>query len=114
MKKYNVQPRLYDGGKRFTVDRYTLVYRVPKPYQTDGCIMLILGCSPSIDGGFIRCCWDCVEKGQTLYGHFRLGKKVKLESMPKGFIKAVNAMSKVYNQALNENTKDAWNKWERY
>lgn len=80
MKKYNVQPRLYDAGKRFTVDRYTLVYRAPKPYQTDGCIMLMLGCSPDDNGGLIRCCWDSVEKGQTLWAHYQLGKKNKIRN----------------------------------
>ena len=34
--------------------------------------------------------------------------------MPKRFVKDVNTMTKVYNQALNENTDAAWRKWERY
>ena len=118
MKKYNVQPRIYDSGKKFEnyVDRYSVFFPLPKKYreepQEDRGVYL--GCSVMSDGGICCCTWEPVEYYHRIGINLHLGKRVKLESFPKPFQKVINKMTKLYNKALNENTEKAWEAWTRY
>lgn len=117
MKKYNVQPRIYDGGKKYEnyVDRYSVFYPLPKkyredPYEDRG---IYLGCSVMSNGGLNRCTWEPVECHDRIGISLNWGKRVKLESFPKPFQKAINRFTRIYNRALNENTDKAWGAWNQ-
>ena len=117
MKKYNVQPRIYDGGKKFEgyIDRYSVVFLTPKKYRIDSHDDrgLFLGCSVSAYGGMNRCTWEPIEYYHRVGLNLHLGKRVKLETFPKPFQKIVKRMTRIYNRALNENTDKAWEAWNQ-
>lgn len=115
MKKYNVQPRIYDGGKKFEgyPDRYSVYFPMPKRFRADkeddkG---IYLGCTPTEDG-MIRCTWEPVEAHDHIGYTIKLGRVVKLETFPKAFQRIIKRMTRIYNRALNENTDKAWKAWE--
>lgn len=117
MKKYNVQPRIYDAGKKYEgyVDRYSVFFSLPKKYRGEMAEKirgLYLGCSPSADG-MIRCQWEDVRERDYIGVDLTLRKRVKLESFPKPFQEIINKMTMLYNKALNENTEKAWQEWSQ-
>jgi hypothetical protein len=117
MKKYNVQPRIYDAGKKFEgyADRYSIFFPLPKKYRKDTISKVrgvFLGCKPSVDG-MIRCTWEDVKDVDYIGVNLKLGKRVKLESFPKPFQEIINKMTMLYNKALNENTEKAWQEWSQ-
>ena len=118
MKKYNVQPRIYDSGKKFEgyADRYSVLFPLPKKFQMGTCNKVrgsYLGCSPSADG-MIRCTWEEVKERDYVGVDLVLGRRVKLDTFPMPFQNIVNKMTELYNKALNENTEKAWMEWYRF
>ena len=105
--------RLYDSGKRFEnyVDRYTLYFPYPKWLQkhdrAKGCY---LGCSPT-QNGMNMCCWDINVDSYVNSDTLRLGKKIRLDSMPKPFQICAERLQKAWHDAITQNTDAAWEKW---
>ena len=105
-----MQARLYRaaGEARDFVDGYTLVFPYPKWYileTRNSANCCFLGCSPSINGTMIRCCWD--------EGHFHLlnlGRKVRIETMPEPFQQEVQRMQTLWDEVCKTHNFDRWNK----
>ena len=107
--------RLYDSGKRFEnyVDRYTLYFPYPKWLQkhdrAKGCY---LGCSPT-QSGMNMCCWDINVDSYVNSDTLRLGKKIRLDSMPIGFQKVAKQIETSWQYTLKVNTDEQWDKFNR-
>ena len=107
-----MKARLYraTGVARNCIDGYTLYFPYPKWYRKEngnhalGCF---LGCSPARDGTMYRCNWDEMDDRYTFSG---LGRKVKLESMPKPFQKEVARMQALWDDACKTHDFSRWNK----
>ena len=107
--------RVYDAGKcnkkyENCIDRYSLYVPTPRnKVKSWGIMGMFLGFSFS-DKGITRCCWCNCECGVKT---MNLGKKIKRESLPKHVQEWIDTMEEKYNRALKEDTKEAWNEWNR-
>lgn len=121
--------RVYDGARgskdrhQFEgyVDRYSLYFPRPKKWQEETYQKFreritgdYIGFSFSEDGKSItRCCWD----EWNLRNGFcdSLGKKVKIEKLPKPVQDWIVGYEKVYNDFIkNPDNDDVRNAWENY
>lgn len=111
--------RLYDGGKKWGVDRYTFYFPFPKWMREDYynrhrhvVTGTMIGCSEGSDGGVIRCIWEDMDL--TLgYSIRRLGRKIPIENMSKQFQKWARRLEKLWNDALKYDDKKHWDKWNQ-
>ena len=107
-----MKARLYraTGVASDFIDGYTLYFPYPKryrkklPYFSRG---TFLGCSPAHDGTMIRCSWDEMDERYTFDG---LGRKVKIESMPKPFQKEIARMQALWDEACRTGDFKKWDK----
>lgn len=107
--------RLYDAGKKFKdyVDRYTLYFPVCKKLQAREGRGFYLGCSPDGNDGVIRCCWETNENDQVNSKSLWFGKRIAIESMPKGFQRFAMKMEKLWNDALKYDDEEHWEAWNQ-
>ncbi len=121
--------RVYDGamGKverhqyKGYVDRYSLYFPCPKKWQKEeykksGKVITghYLGFSFSEDGEYInRCIWD---EWDLSHGRCdNLGKKVKIETLPKPVQKWIRGYEKRWNDLIaHENDKKVQKAWDTY
>ena len=112
-----VKVKIYDAGPRYTIDRYTVYFPVPKQMIDKlGYKGVYLGCSPStFDGRLIRCCWDCVMKEERINRKgLYFGRRVKLKSFPAPFKEWIEDAAKVWDDAVTKDTEECWKKWKYF
>lgn len=107
--------RVYDSAslkKEYATynDRYVLYVPTPRNKVKEWGIMgMYLGFSFT-DKQIIRCCWEECNDGVK---SMNFGRKVKRESLPNHVRTWVESMEKVYNNALEKDTNEAWDEWNR-
>ena len=90
-------------------DAWAIYCPYPRKYQRlTGIKGVFLGCKPTV-GGLIRCCWDSIEVGQRV----NLGRRMALSSTPEAFQVIFHQIESVYQNALKEDTLEAWGKFHR-
>ena len=107
-----MKARLYraTGEGRNYIDGYTLYFPYPKWYRKEMTYFsrgTWLACSPANDGSLYRCYWGEMDEKYTFAG---LGRKVKIESMPKPFQKEVARMQALWDEACKTRNFNRWNK----
>lgn len=110
-----MKARLYDGGKKWTVDRYSLYFPYPKwaikkfNLEEQGITGTYVGCSVNSSGSVVRCCWDDWYKRHGYCS--RLGKKVPLDSLGEEFHKWALHLERLWNDALKYDDEKHWDLW---
>lgn len=101
--------RVYDGGKNFTVDRYTLYYPTPRNKQKSwGYAGMGLGFSFN-DSQIVKCCHN--ECGIGIGIDYFPGKKIKRETLPLHIQKWIKKEEDAYNKAIRLDTQEAWDEF---
>lgn len=106
-----MKARLYHDTRKSVcdcVDAWSMYFPYPKWLckQEDGVRGCFLGCRPTEDG-MDRCTWEYDEPDKRLY----LGKRVDISTTPKAFQEIFRHYEKLWNDAITQNTEEAWDKW---
>ena len=111
--------RVYDGGKGYSVDRYSLYFPLPKKeveetyrIHRERISGHFLGFGFNDDCIF-RCCWD---EWNMRNGYCtNLGKKVKIETLPQHVQEWVRGYEKAWNNLLKHPNDERYQwEWENY
>ena len=106
--------RLYKDCRKEYRDymgKYTLYFPYPKWLQKhDECRGYGIVCEPT-ESGMWRIEGIYNERYIVNSNQFYLGKKIKLESMPKPFRICAERLAKAWNDAITLNTDAAWQRW---
>ena len=106
--------RLYKDTRKEYKDmwgKYCLYFPYPKWLQKhDRCRGYGIVCEPTKEGMWrIEGIYN--ENAIVNSNQFYLGKKIKLESMPKPFQICAERLAKAWNDAITLNTDAAWQRW---
>ncbi len=105
-----MKARLYHDIRKANcdaVDAWTMYFPCPKHIvKSEGVKGVFLGCKPT-DTGMIRCCWENHMVGNDMY----FGKRVKVEETSIAFQEIFKHFEMRWNQALHEDTAEAWGAW---
>lgn len=91
------------------MDAWSIYCPYPKKYRISTSIKgVFLGCKPT-ENGMIRCCWTEDQVGNKVY----LGKRIDVSSTPKAFQAIFNHIARVFNNACEKDTKEAWDEFAK-
>lgn len=103
--KVRIYKSLLNGCE--TIDSYSIVFKLPKRLE----------CEPDLVGNFYACnvyngrlvgSWHDLPKGTIINKTFRLGKRQRLEDVPKIMCKWALEREALWNECC---TSDNWDKW---
>lgn len=91
------------------VDAWSIYCPYPKKYRIPTSIKgVFLGCKPT-ENGMVRCCWTEDEVGNKVY----LGNRIDVSSTPKAFQAIFNHIARVFKNACEKDTKEAWDEFAK-
>jgi len=124
-RKHNITLRVYDSAKNCKdfagyQDRYALYFPYPKEWIKGDHVADYFAFSFTHDDEYprgasvIRCYWDEWHRGRNGYAS-NLGKKLKIESLPKHVQEWIAGYQKVWNDLINDpDNQEIIKAWEAY